>query len=353
MLDDPGGSRGGGGRAFRLVVGADSAIVRLLLAVAGSAGPWRVARPTALGLVLAVAVAALPWRPLAAMPLLPRVAWSLAWGLLASAVVAAVWLGRWRPPRSLGVVALVAAVVAGASGLGPRVVSSALGAPAGSAPRRDAAVLGLAAGVLLLVNLALGAWHAVAARPARPEEHAAGGDPADPVAGLPAQFDEVERFCREAFPDHFAGLGLVVDVVDDADLRRLGLRGVGIPVLGTPGTGMPAPVAGEVAGAFAAIVFRVPGGDLDATVRERFPHLSISFEDAAHSHRDLAALTERIVRDLDSIADRGVTVTTLRQRADGSGLEVVTADVERARHLLADAYGPAVVVVAPDEPPVA
>jgi len=117
----------------------------------------------------------------------------------------------------------------------------------------------------------------------------------------------VESFCRSKFPDHYAGLAI------GPDQERL-------------------------------IVYRRPVAAFDAAVREKFPRLDISFEDARYSERELTALTHRILADVDYWRERGVVINGVGPAGDGNSVIVRTTDPKPAQRVLRKRYGSAVNV---------
>jgi hypothetical protein len=126
---------------------------------------------------------------------------------------------------------------------------------------------------------------------------------ADAVDQVPA----VERFCRSRFPDHYAALAV------EEDQQSL-------------------------------VVYRRPLGGFDAAVRQRFPDLAVSFEDARYSERELTVAVQRIVADMGYWRERGVEIHGVGPAGDGNSVLVTTSDPGPARRLLSQHYGVAVTV---------
>jgi hypothetical protein len=126
---------------------------------------------------------------------------------------------------------------------------------------------------------------------------------ADAVDQAPA----VERFCRSRFPDHYAALAV------GEDQQSL-------------------------------IVYRRPLGGFDVAVRQRFPDLAVSFEEARYSERELTAAVQRIVADMGYWRGRGVGIHGVGPAGDGNSVLVTTSDPGPARRLLSEHYGVAVTV---------
>jgi hypothetical protein len=117
----------------------------------------------------------------------------------------------------------------------------------------------------------------------------------------------VESFCRSKFPDHYAGLAIA------PDQERL-------------------------------IAYRRPVSSFDDAVRQKFPQLDISFEDARYSERELAALTQRILADIDYWRERGVVINGVGPAGDGNSVIVQTTNPQPAWKVLRERYGSAVNV---------
>ncbi|MFC4532514.1 hypothetical protein [Sphaerisporangium dianthi] len=131
----------------------------------------------------------------------------------------------------------------------------------------------------------------------------------------------------------------------------------GGPVPGTDGQERLAALAGQVEdylrrrfpGHFASvvldvphhtvIVYRRPSARLDAALGHRFPKQPIRPRDAAHSARELDAIARRVTGDVRYWQARGVTITTIAVRPDGSAVEVGTTDVAKAARELPKRYG--------------
>jgi hypothetical protein len=127
---------------------------------------------------------------------------------------------------------------------------------------------------------------------------------ADAVArAVPA----VERFCRSRFPDHYAALA----VGEDQE---------------------------------SLIIYRRPLAVFDPAVRQQFPRLAISFQDAHYSERHLTAVVQRILADIEYWRERGLEIHSVGPAGDGNSVLVTTRDPGRARRLLSQRYGVAVTV---------
>jgi hypothetical protein len=117
----------------------------------------------------------------------------------------------------------------------------------------------------------------------------------------------VERFCRSKFPDHYAALAI------GPDQKRL-------------------------------IVYRRPHATLDDAVRGQFPSLTIDFENARYSERELTAVVQRILADVDYWRGRGVDIQGVGPAGDGNSVLVTTQDPGPAQNLLTPHYGLAITV---------
>jgi hypothetical protein len=133
--------------------------------------------------------------------------------------------------------------------------------------------------------------------------------PQDPAQRADAvdQAPAVERFCRSRFPDHYAALAV------EGDQQSL-------------------------------VVYRRPLGAFDAAVRQRFPDLAVSFEEARYSERELTVAVQRIVADMGYRRGRGVEIHGVGPAGDGNSVLVTTSDPGPARRLLSQHYGVAVTV---------
>jgi hypothetical protein len=192
---------------------------------------------------------------------------------------------------------------------------------------------------------------------------------------------EVERLCMTEFPEHCAGVALVlgqkvaaieVEPLGNspgpeelAEFRRRLERTTGEKLsdevfalfveayeqlpeptperlaelaagLGIPGL--------DLSGRDRLVVYRRPLAALDAAVRQRFPDLAadLRFADAKYSFKYLDALGRRILTEQ---AGKGINISEVSPAFDGSGVQVVTPDARRARRQLQRRYGPAVIVL--------
>jgi len=125
--------------------------------------------------------------------------------------------------------------------------------------------------------------------------------PATPPA-LEAAMARIERGGRADFPDSYAGLE-----VDQAGVQ--------------------------------AIVYRVPSAAFDEFVRQAAENACVLVRDAAHGLTELTEWHNRIVADLGDWRERGVPISTVGARHDGTGVEIGTPDVPGTRSALAARYG--------------
>lgn len=86
-------------------------------------------------------------------------------------------------------------------------------------------------------------------------------------------------------------------------------------------------------------VYRKPSADFDAWMVANFATDCVEIVDALHSAKELTALQDRIVADIPYWQSRGVVVNEVSANPDGSGVQVGTTDVERARSELTQRYG--------------
>jgi hypothetical protein len=201
------------------------------------------------------------------------------------------------------------------------------------------------------------------------------------IAALERTQLEIDRFCKAEFPDHCAGVVLImgqritdISVLPAArklspqelaafreQLERLTGKKMSqeefaalVKQLEQPGGKELSPeqlaalkglgMQGlDQIGGNQLVVYRRPLRALDAAVRQRFPQVgaTLRFADARYSFKYLDALGRRIIADQ---FDMGIRISEVSPEPDGSGIRVVTPDVRRARQLLQQRYGPAVIV---------
>lgn len=192
---------------------------------------------------------------------------------------------------------------------------------------------------------------------------------------------EVERFCMTEFPDHCAGVTLVMGQAASAikvepvggrkpspqelagfrkRLERLTGEKMSdqefasfmklfdqLPQASTEQLAQLAASRGipgfDLSGRNRLVVYRRPLAALDAAVRQRFPGLGddLKFADAAYSLKYLVELGKRILTEQ---LGKGVRISEVSPEADGSGLRVVAPDASRVRRQFQQRYGKAVIV---------
>ena len=89
------------------------------------------------------------------------------------------------------------------------------------------------------------------------------------------------------------------------------------------------------------IVFRVPSAPFDSAVHAALPGDPVSIVDATHSARQLNTLLNRVVRDEDYWAGRGIPIFSLSPLVDGSCVQVTTTDPVKAKPFFRLRYGAA------------
>ncbi|WP_327045518.1 hypothetical protein OG320_28105 [Microbispora sp. NBC_01189] len=149
--------------------------------------------------------------------------------------------------------------------------------------------------------------------------NAAGDTPANTLGGAPGNIpgdqvklartaDRIDAVLRRDFPRHYAGVAL-------------------------------APSGHRL------IVYRRPSAGLDAALRGRFPGAPVQLRDAPHAARELDALAARVRRDIGYWRRRGVSVTSVAARPDGTAVEVGVTGVARASAVLRRRYGSAPLAI--------
>ena len=155
-----------------------------------------------------------------------------------------------------------------------------------------------------------GGWRTAGCEPAADPENGALRDLALPAT--PAQLDaamaRIDQGGRGDFADSYAGLE-----VDQQQVR--------------------------------AIVYRVPSEAFDDFIRQTAENICIVVRDAPHSSTDLAVWHDRVLADLPFWTTRGIRIVTIGARHDGSGVEIGTRDLDRARLELPARYGSRVPLV--------
>lgn len=149
-----------------------------------------------------------------------------------------------------------------------------------------------------------GGWSTAGCELARDPDSVAAGNLALPAT--PAQLDaamaRIDQGGRGDFADSYAGL--------EVDQQRV-----------------------------RAIVYRVPSATFDDFIRRTAENTCIVVRDAPHSSTDLAVWHDRVLADLPFWTDRGIRIVTIGARHDGSGVEIGTRDLDRARLELPARYG--------------
>jgi hypothetical protein len=133
---------------------------------------------------------------------------------------------------------------------------------------------------------------------------------------------EVERLCMTEFPEHCAGVALVLgQKVAAIEVEPLG-KSPGPEELAELAAGLGIPGL-DLSGRARLVVYRRPLAALDAAVRQRFPDLAadLRFADARYSFKYLDALGRRILTEQ---AGNGINISEVSPEFDGSGVQVVT-----------------------------
>ncbi|SNY05520.1 hypothetical protein [Paractinoplanes atraurantiacus] len=138
--------------------------------------------------------------------------------------------------------------------------------------------------------------------------------PATP-AELSAAMDRVDRGGRTEFADSYAGIE-----VDQERVR--------------------------------AIVYRVPSAAFDQFIRRAAENACIVVRDADHSATDLAFWHDRVLADIQFWTHRGIRLVSIGARHDGTGIEIGTRDLDRARLELPARYGARAPLLFMEEGPI-
>jgi len=101
-----------------------------------------------------------------------------------------------------------------------------------------------------------------------------------------------------------------------------------------------------------AIVYRVPSAAFDDFIRRAAEDTCIVVRDAAHSAVDLAYWHDRVLADLAYWTEQGIRIATIGARHDGTGVEVGSRDVARAKRELPARYGSRAPLVFVEEGPI-
>jgi hypothetical protein len=101
-----------------------------------------------------------------------------------------------------------------------------------------------------------------------------------------------------------------------------------------------------------AVVYRVPSAQFDDFIRQAAGTACIVVRDAPNSVADLSIWHDRVLADLAFWTARGIRIATIGARHDGTGVEIGTQDVDRARLELPARYGSRAPLVFVQEGPV-
>lgn len=101
-----------------------------------------------------------------------------------------------------------------------------------------------------------------------------------------------------------------------------------------------------------AIVYRVPSAAFDDFIRRAAEDTCVVVRDAAHSAIDLAYWHDRVLADLAYWTEQGIRIATIGARHDGTGVEVGSRDVARAKRELPARYGTRAPLVFVEEGPI-
>jgi hypothetical protein len=175
------------------------------------------------------------------------------------------------------------------------------------------------------------------------------------AGGLPelwAVIARIEEAGRARFGATFAGVELdepgvraiVYRVPPDARSTDAGSAAAGSTDAGSAAAGSSGGASGPAAG----------GGpsDVDDLVREAAAGVCVVVRDAPHGADELTALHRRITADLPFWQQRGLRITTVGARHDGTGVEVGTQDPARARTELPARYGADAPIIVVESGPV-
>lgn len=102
-----------------------------------------------------------------------------------------------------------------------------------------------------------------------------------------------------------------------------------------------------------AVVYRVPSPRFDEFIRQAAENACIVVRDAPHSVAELAGWHDRVLADLAFWTARGIRIATIGARHDGTGVEIGTQDLDRARLELPARYGSRAPLVFVEQGPVA
>jgi hypothetical protein len=88
-----------------------------------------------------------------------------------------------------------------------------------------------------------------------------------------------------------------------------------------------------------AIVYRVPAPAFDDFLRTTAENTCVVVRDAPYSANDLAAWHDKVLADLQFWTHREIRIVSIGARHDGTGVEIATQDLQRARLELPARYG--------------
>jgi len=88
-----------------------------------------------------------------------------------------------------------------------------------------------------------------------------------------------------------------------------------------------------------AIVYRVPSAAFDKFVRNSAQDTCVVVRDAEHGLAEMTTWHDKVTADLPMWRKKGITISDVAIRKDGSGVEISTPDVALARASLRARYG--------------
>jgi hypothetical protein len=89
------------------------------------------------------------------------------------------------------------------------------------------------------------------------------------------------------------------------------------------------------------VLFRKPSSEVDAATRALPAGTTVVIRDAPHSARELEHLRDDVLADAEQLRRRGIVLSSVAVRHDGTSVEVGAVEVERARRELARRHGAA------------
>ena len=99
-------------------------------------------------------------------------------------------------------------------------------------------------------------------------------------------------------------------------------------------------------------VYRKPSAGFDAWITREFAKDCVEVVAAKYSRPELDSLATRIMDDRDYWTAKGISISTVAVKVDGSGVEVGTTNVVQARRELPPYYGAAVTITVVYQDPV-